>query len=186
MATKEYTKEEIQTALNKLNWQEPTHFRNNQKQPDGSYLLFRVHGIWNDEATTRLPKGVVHLTPIFDLAVFPRQNLSECHLNFPTKTRLMLLSVYKGSPDNIFYGDSQLANSTNGASIGQITAFNKRDHYETNKLPENVKIATYITEGMGSLLRIALVSPELEDMIKTNERPYSPQQLQKRYGEEYE
>lgn len=172
-----YTAEEILAELNKLNWNTPERFRNNQKDSSGNYFLFRGHGTLEDDNFAT--PGLVHLTPFFDVASsLMRFKLSASYLNFPVN--YCLVSVYTGGKENKFYPDETIEyvlkgkQADNGNHIDNITIFDKDKHFETKKNPDNQKIATYIVKFESFFdkdkCKIAEISNSLKEILQTNKK----------------
>ena len=179
-----YTQEEVLAELNKLSWDSPENFRNNQKDTSGKYLLFRGHDLFEDNVFQT--KGLVHLTPFFNVAcsIF-RFKLSMNYTNFPP--RYFFISIYTGGKDNKFYPDGTLEDVVkgeqpdNGVSISEIAVFDEVKHFETRKMEDNTKITTYIVKFENALrkdcVKIAKISDTLKDMLITNKKTNTNQIL---------
>lgn len=171
-----YSKEEVQSELNKLKWESPEKFKNNQKDASGKYFLFRGHDIFEDNIFQT--PGLVHLTPFFNTAASLRFKLSLHYINFPSNC--FFISVYTGGKNNKFYPDETLEGVfkgekiDNGVPINEITLFDEIKHFETQKNEDNQKITTYIVKFEKALrkdsAKIAKISDTLKEILKINKK----------------
>jgi len=172
-----YSKEEVQSELNKLKWESPEKFKNNQKDASGKYFLFRGHDRFEDNILQT--QGLVHLTPFFNTAAsLFRFKLSLHYVNFPPNC--FFISVYTGGKDNKFYPDETLEDvfkgqkADNGVPVNEITMFDEKKHFETKKNDDNHKITTYIVKFENALrkdsAKIAEVSDTLKEMLRINKK----------------